>query len=68
MKYKMYKTVYVYTTNIKKTVGRYKIGKADRKANSAEEAAMIRNKKNNLLGIISLFDIILSVFKERGIY
>ena len=29
---------------------------------------MVVNKKNNLLGIISLFDIILSVFKEKGIY
>ncbi len=29
---------------------------------------MVVNKKNNLLGIISLFDIILSVFKEKEIY
>ncbi len=28
---------------------------------------MVVDKKNNLLGIISLFDIILSVFKEKGI-
>ena len=29
---------------------------------------LVVNKKNNLLGIISLFDIILGVFKEKGIY
>ena len=28
---------------------------------------MVVDKKNNLLGIISLFDIILSVFKEKGL-
>ena len=29
---------------------------------------MVIDKKDNLLGIISLFDITLSVFKEKGIY
>jgi len=29
---------------------------------------LVVNKKNNLMGMISLFDIILSLFKEKGIY
>jgi len=34
--------VYVYTTDVKKTLGRFKVGKADRKALTIEDAAMIR--------------------------
>ncbi|HCG77048.1 MAG: hypothetical protein CO162_04430 [bacterium (Candidatus Ratteibacteria) CG_4_9_14_3_um_filter_41_21] len=29
---------------------------------------LVVNKKNNLMGMINLFDIILSLFKEKGIY
>lgn len=42
MKKRMYKTVYIYTTDIKRQFGRFKVGKADRFASSKEEAAMIR--------------------------
>lgn len=38
----MWHTVYVYTTDVKKPLGRFKVGKADRKASSKEEAALIR--------------------------
>jgi superfamily II DNA or RNA helicase len=39
---KMWHTVYIYTTALKKSLGRYKIGKADREANTIEEAAWLR--------------------------
>lgn len=38
----MWHTVYVYTTDVKKPLGRFKVGKADREASTLEEAAMIR--------------------------
>ena len=39
---KMWRGVYVYTTDVKKTFGRFKVGKADRKADTLENAALIR--------------------------
>lgn len=38
----MWHGVYVYTTNIKKQFGRYKVGKADRKAATLHDAMLIR--------------------------
>lgn len=40
--HQMWHGVYVYTTDVKKPLGRFKIGKADRKAETIEDAAMIR--------------------------
>ena len=39
---KMWHGVYIYTTNIKKQFGRYKVGKADREAISLWDAALVR--------------------------
>ena len=42
MKSQMWHTVYVYTTDVKKPLGRFKVGKADRIAETLEKAALIR--------------------------
>ena len=47
---KMQHGVYVYTTDIKKVLGRFKVGKADRKAETIEEAAMIRIREQFTAG------------------
>ena len=47
---KMWHGVYVYTTDVKKPLGRFKVGKADRKALTIEEAAMIRIREQFTAG------------------
>lgn len=46
----MWHLVYVYTTDVKKPLGRFKVGKADRKADTIEEAAMIRIREQFTAG------------------
>ena len=47
---KLWRSVYVYTTDVKKSLGRFKVGKADRKAETIEEAAMIRIREQFTAG------------------